>query len=135
MLRDPRALTPVLYGLDRWNKLFTDRQVVALATLAELIERVRVQLALAVRRAGLKDLDTPLHLGGRGARAYVDAIVTYLALAVDKALDRNTSLCVWETAMDRMRGTFGRAALPMVWDYAETNPLGGAGGDISGTAA
>lgn len=35
--------------------------------------------------------------------------------------------------MDRMRNTFGRQALPMVWDYVETNPLGGAGGDIYGT--
>ena len=36
--------------------------------------------------------------------------------------------------MNRLRGTFGRQALPMVWDYAETNPLSGAGGDIYGTA-
>src|SRR5947208_16856209 len=36
--------------------------------------------------------------------------------------------------MDRLRGTFGRQALPMVWDYVETNPFAGAGGDIYGTA-
>ena len=35
--------------------------------------------------------------------------------------------------MDRMRGTFGRQALPMVWDYAETNPLPGASGDLLGS--
>jgi putative DNA methylase len=35
--------------------------------------------------------------------------------------------------MDRLRGTFGRQALPMVWDYVETNPFAGAGGDIYGT--
>ena len=35
--------------------------------------------------------------------------------------------------MDRLRGTFGRQALPMTWDYAETNPLSG-GGNIAGTA-
>lgn len=35
--------------------------------------------------------------------------------------------------MDRMRGTFGRQAIPMVWDFAEANPLGGAGGDLAGT--
>src|ERR1700730_10670158 len=35
--------------------------------------------------------------------------------------------------MDRMRGTFGRQVLPMVWDYVETNPFAGAGGDIYGT--
>ena len=36
--------------------------------------------------------------------------------------------------MDRLRGTFGRQVLPMIWDYAETNPFAGAGGDIYGTA-
>jgi putative DNA methylase len=36
--------------------------------------------------------------------------------------------------MNRIRGTFGRQALPMVWDFAETNPFAGAGGDIAGTA-
>ena len=36
--------------------------------------------------------------------------------------------------MNRLRGTFGRQVLPMVWDYAETNPFAGAGGDIYGTA-
>jgi putative DNA methylase len=58
----------------------------------------------------------------------------YLTFAVSKAADRNTSLCVWESKMDRMRGTFGRQALPMTWDFVETNPFSGAGGDIYGTA-
>jgi putative DNA methylase len=61
-----------------------------------------------------------------------DAIAMYLAFAVDKASDRNTSLCAWEPNMDRMRGTFGRQALPMVWDYGETNPFAGASGDLMG---
>src|SRR5262249_55256951 len=59
---------------------------------------------------------------------------TYLAFAVDKSADRNSTLCAWEAKMNRMRNTFGRQALPMVWDYVETNPLSGAGGDIAGTA-
>ena len=36
--------------------------------------------------------------------------------------------------MGRMRNTFGRQAIQMMWDYAETNPFAGAGGDIDGTA-
>ena len=36
--------------------------------------------------------------------------------------------------MDRLGGAFVRQAMPMTWDYAETNPLAGAGGDIYGTA-
>jgi len=36
--------------------------------------------------------------------------------------------------MDRMGHTFQRQAIPMTWDYVETNPFAGAGGDIYGTA-
>ena len=52
---------------------------------------------------------------------------------MSKAADRNTALCVWEQKMDRLRGTFGRQALPMVWTYVETNPFSVPAGDIYGT--
>jgi putative DNA methylase len=84
--------------------------------------------------AGLPDDERSLDAGGTGARAYAEAVAVYLAFAVSKSADRNSSLCVWEQQMNRLRGTFGRQALPMVWDYVETNPFAGAGGDIYGTA-
>ena len=84
--------------------------------------------------SGHTDNGMGLNKGGRGATAYAEAVGVYLAFSQSKATDRNTSLCVWEQKMDRLRGTFSRQALPMVWDYAETNPFSGAGGDIYGTA-
>ena len=82
--------------------------------------------------AGLPDDGRPLRDGGAGAVAYADAVALYLAFAQSKACDRNTSLCRWEQR-DKLVGTFSRQALPMVWDFAETNPLAGAGGDVFGT--
>ena len=76
--------------------------------------------------------DLPLRDGGAGATAYAEAVGVYLAFAQSKACDRNTGLCRWEQR-DKMVGTFSRQALPMVWDFAETNPLAGAGGDVFGT--
>ena len=35
--------------------------------------------------------------------------------------------------MNRMGHTFTRQGLPMLWDYVETNPFAGAGGDFQGT--
>lgn len=112
---DPRNIWCVQYGLTRFRDLFARRQLVALSTFSDLIAEAWEQ--------SITD-------GASQERA--SAIATYLAFAVDKASDRNTSLCAWESKMDRMRGTFGRQALPMVWDYAETNPFAGAGGDLSG---
>jgi putative DNA methylase len=108
--------------------------LIALTSFSDLVGEARDRVLADARAAGFPDDPTPLHEGGAGAAAYADAAATYLAFAVDKAADRNTTLCAWETKMDRMRNTFGRQAIPMVWDYAETNPLSGAGGDIGGTA-
>ena len=122
------------YGFFTWADLFTPRQLVALTTFSDLVGEARVRVERDTIVAGLPDDSTPLREGGTGATAYAEAVGVYLAFAQSKAADRNTSLCVWEQKMDRLRGTFGRQALPMVWDYAETNPLSGAGGDIYGTA-
>jgi putative DNA methylase len=131
---DPRNFWTVQYGLTTYGDLFTARQLLALTTFSDLAGEAVARICRDAVAAGLPDVPTPLRSGGLGAVAYAEAIATYLSFAVSKATDRNTSLCVWEQKMDRLRGTFGRQALPMVWDFVETNPLGGAGGDIYGTA-
>ena len=122
------------YGVEQFDQLFTSRQLVALTAFSDLVTEARARVERDAIVAGLPDDSTPLRDGGTGAKAYAEAVGVYLAFAQSKAADRNTSLCVWEQKMDRLRGTFGRQALPMVWDYAETNPLSGTGGDIYGTA-
>jgi adenine-specific DNA methylase len=54
-----------------------------------------------------------------------------LALAVDKQADSNSSLCAWRASSQDVGHTFGRQALPMVWDYAEPNIFSGATRDWS----
>ena len=137
------------YGMTMWRDLFTSRQLVALTTFSDLVaeamEQVRQDASDTADmtendqpeqngRGGLPDDRIGIDQGGCSARAYAEAVGVYLAFAQSKATDRNTSLCVWEQKMGRLRGTFSRQALPMVWDYAETNPFSGAGGDIYGTA-
>jgi putative DNA methylase len=130
---NPRWFSPPLYGLKTFGDLFTPRQLVALTTFSDLVGEAMQQVRRDACAAGLSDDPTPLRDGGTGAAGYAEAVGVYMSFGVSKATDRNTSLCVWEQRMDRVRGTFGRQALPMVWDYAETNPLAGAGGDIYGT--
>ncbi len=122
-----------MYGMPTWGDAFTPRQLVALTTFSDLVAEAREQLLAAAKAEGMTEDGVPLHRGGTGPMAYADAVATYLALAVDKTADRNTSLCTWESRMNRMRNTFGRQALPMVWDFCETNPFAGAGGDLYGT--
>ncbi|BCM84250.1 hypothetical protein [Methylobacterium indicum] len=133
------------YGLSQWADLFTRRQLAALTNFSDLVAEAKTQvladcaeMSVSRRHGNHQSInlsDSELgRLSESSSTAYADVVATYLAFAVDKASDRNTTLCAWESKMDRMRNTFGRQALPMVWDYAETNPLSGAGGDIAGTA-
>ncbi|MEO6322988.1 MAG: DNA adenine methylase, partial [Thermoanaerobaculia bacterium] len=122
------------YGMDRFDQLFTDRQLVALTTFSNLVGEARERVQENAFQADVPADAESLSGGGSGPVAYAEAVSVYLTFAVSKAADRSSSLCVWESQMNRMRGTFSRQALPMTWDFVETNPFAGAGGDIYGTA-
>ena len=69
----------------------------------------------------------PLPTGeGRGEGhplTYTQAIGVYLAFALDKCADYWSAICSWHNSGEKMRNTFGRQAIAMVWDFAEVNPL------------
>jgi putative DNA methylase len=75
--------------------------------------------------------DMPLDAGGAGAQAYADAVAVYLGIGVSKLTDYNSSLVLWSPSRDQTKATFTRQALPMVWDFAEVNPLAEAAGDLT----
>ncbi len=118
-----RWFSPPVYGLRNYAELFTPRQLVALTTFSDLVGEAREKAIADAVVAGLADDDVPLAEGGTGARAYGDAIATYLAFATDKASDYWSGLCSWHSSGEKMRNTFGRQAIPMVWDYAECCPF------------
>jgi putative DNA methylase len=117
------------YGMDRFDQLFTPRQLATLATFSDLVPESRELAKRDALAAGLPD-DGDLNGGGAGAVAYADALAVYLSFSVDKMTDTNTSLCSWQIDPPRLRATFGRQALPMVWDFAEAGPFADAAGDF-----
>jgi hypothetical protein len=44
------------------------------------------------------------------------------SLAIDRLADYSSSICSWINALEALKGTFGRFAFPIVWDFAEVNP-------------
>ncbi len=95
----------VLYGMTHWCDLFSPRQSIALVTFARLIRETGANLE--------KDSDA----------RFAEAVHTCLAMALGRLVDYGSSLCVWASAGEFVCHTFGRQALPMVWDFAEVNPL------------
>ena len=100
-----------LYGLTTFGDLFTPRQMLCL-----------LSFAAAVREAGGQL--TAFSADNERAKA----LVTYLGGLLDKISTRSNTLCPWDKEKLLTVQCFGRQALPMLWDFAESNPLAEASG-------
>ncbi|MBI4219012.1 MAG: DUF1156 domain-containing protein, partial [Chloroflexi bacterium] len=119
------------YGFRTFGDYFTPRQLVALTTFSDLVQEAREQVKRDAVAAGLPDDGKPIGVGGTGAAGYADAVAVYLAFVVDKGVNMWSSLCFWMNDRGAMRETFARQAIPMVWDFAEANPLSSSGGNLN----
>lgn len=118
-----------MYGMPTWGDAFTNRQLVALTTLSDLVTEAREQVLADARAAGIPDGER-LEKDGRGAQAYADAVATYLALAVSRQTNRLSSLNTWQNVGDKIAQVFTRQAISMVWDFAEANPFSSSSGNF-----
>ena len=106
-MRTPR------YGFDRWTKLFTSRQLLALAIVVQDVRKVRDQMC---------DPDSD----------WAESTVAGLCCAMSKHAQYGSAVCSWDSGRETLRDTFARFALPMVWDYCEVNPLSHGTGGLAG---
>ncbi len=100
----------VIYGMKTWGDIFSPRQLLMLTTIVRLVQR-----------AGQSITEKS---NGNMAKA----VETILACALDREAEHSTTLCRWNSTGQKMQATFGRQAIPMMWDYCETNPFGGSVG-------
>ena len=92
------------YGFDTWRQLFTNRQLMTLATFIREIRRCRDDME------GYSE-------------TWQEAAIIYLSCVISKLTDYSSSICSWHVGRELITHTFARFALPMVWDYCEVNPL------------
>lgn len=120
----PGRINVVRYGLTAFSDLFTNRQLLALTTFSDLVMEARERVLQDALAAGTSAGDR-LESGGTGAEAYADAVATYLGLAQSRGSDRQSSVCSWDASpsKEQVRGVFARQAIPMTWDFAESNPF------------
>lgn len=122
----PGAKNVPLYGLTRFADLFTARQLLTLTTFSDLIGEARLKV-----------------VEDGGSERYADAVATYLAFTISRLIDRNNTICTWDSGpvgskastggsarTASVRNAFARQALPMTWDFAESNPFSGSGGSM-----
>ena len=102
--QDALGMRIARYGFDSWDKLFTDRQLLALGTFVREIRAVRNEMS-------------------DYSEEWREALWACLALTISRLADRGSSLATWTNNPEKIRSTFARFALPMVWDFAESSPL------------
>lgn len=95
---DPR---PLYYGMPTWGDFFSPRQLLALGTCLEVFHEV----ADEVRKALPED--------------HAKAVITYLALALDKSVDYNSRLVRWDSTRNKIANTFDRHDFSFKWSHAE----------------
>lgn len=96
-------------GVSTFGDLFAPRQALALIAFTDAIKEVHREIV---------HQDSEL----------ATAVATLLAFALDKQADLGNSFCRWEPVAQCPRQLFGRQAIPIVWDFAESNPLGDSSG-------
>lgn len=79
------------YGMMKWGDLFSARQKLGLISLVSLV------------------------------RKYPEKLIYLLAVAVNRTANSNTSLSTWLASGEEIKNVFARQALPIVWDFGESN--------------
>ena len=128
---NPRDIRTQLYGLMEYADLFNKRQQTALATLSDLIPEMKMRILHDAIKAGMDDDGIGLADGGVGAQAYAESISTYLSFVIGQVANHSSTICGWNSANTQMRSVFARQALPMTWDYAESNIFSSSSGSFN----
>ena len=116
------------YGFFDFPDYFADRQLLALTTFSDLLETVADNVLSDAMAAGMAADGQRLRDGCSGAQAYADAIVTYLAFAIDRCADYWSTIAIW-APQGFVAHTFGRQAIQMSWGFAEVNPFSSSTGN------
>lgn len=131
MPNNPRWFSPPAFGMNDFSSVFTNRQLLALTTFSDLIPQVRKVIYEDARKQGMEDDGVGIANGGTGATAYSEAVSVYLSFTIDQLSNHCSTLCGWHANNEQLMNTFGRQALPMVWDYAEVNVFSNSTGSYS----
>jgi putative DNA methylase len=121
-----------MYGMRRWRDAFTPRQLVALTTFSDLVLEARASTLNAASGCDVHPDLTPLANDGTGAQAYADSLAVYLSLAVSRQANRSSTICFWDTIGQKVQQVFARQAIPMTWDWTESNPFSVSSGNFVG---
>jgi len=95
-----------LYGFKKWSDVFATRQLLALMTFVKWTRTAQDDMA----RLGY-------------SAEWIESVVAYLGILINRLSNYASTACIWEQNAEEVKQTFLRFAFPIIWDFAESNPL------------
>lgn len=97
-----QALACCIWGFTKWSDLFSNRQLLLMNCVLRIFDDLKAQFC---------DSD------------YNKALLIYLAIWIDRIALFNTTFSRWNDISEKMQHLFGRQAIPMLFDFSESNPF------------
>jgi putative DNA methylase len=130
MPANPRWFSPPLYGLKTFGDLFSRRQLVALTRFSDLVHEAHKKVERDAIESAAQPRPDDKVTSVDAARAYADAVSLYLAFALSKQADWSNTISSYIPAIEGLGHLFSRQAIPMVWDFIETNVFSESAGNL-----
>lgn len=106
-----RSISCHLYGIDNYQKLFSPSQRMGLRTIGRIIH------------------DSSIIIGRSDyAENWGSALISFIALAFDRLLSFNCVLVRWKIDAEAVVDAFARFSISILWDFAESLPIGESAG-------
>lgn len=102
-----KAMAFCLWGYSKWGEIISNRQLLTLQTLVEQLSRLKQEWS---NEGFVHDLSD-----------YKKAVLTYLGIFLDRIAIRQTTFGTWDVTRETLANVFGRQAILMIFDYAESN--------------
>jgi putative DNA methylase len=106
-----QALPSCTWGLGSWGGMFSNRQLLAIQTLVKNMAKIKAEL---------NDFGD-----------YQKVISTYLGILIDRIAIVNTSFGRWHVSGEKLEHPFSKQAIPMMFDYPESNMFCGLTGSAT----
>jgi putative DNA methylase len=95
------------WNINKWSEMFSDRQLYALQSLIENFNAFKSNFEKS---------------------EYSEGILVYMAIFIDRIVQRQTSFGIWDVTRENLQAIFARQSIAMMFDYPESNLFSNFGG-------
>jgi adenine-specific DNA methylase len=119
--------------MDKWSKLFNSRQLLTLVTYVEIINEAKNLIQQECKKQKQEKIiklesESKIELEQKNIEELenyyqikFEAISTYLGLVMDRCVDKNCRLSMYDSSRASYRTASGMHALNLMWNYPEVN--------------